>query len=85
MNYAVVFIHALNGCEDVSVSLYPNEESAKEHIRETYEEMCRSDAEHGWFDFAAKIADDGRSAKIMRDFGGLKDITELKIRTVFSD
>lgn len=81
MNYAVIFTYSFDG--EVAVYLFPNETSAEEFLRSSYEEELRIDKEENGWDAHGEISDDGWYAKITTVFDDHDDVTEFRIGNIY--
>ena len=81
MNYAVIFTYSFD--DETVVYLFENEESAKQFLKEAYEEELRIDTdENGWESYG-DIQEDGWYAVIHTRFNDHIDKTEFRIGTIY--
>lgn len=81
MNYAVIFTYSFDG--EVAVYLFPDEDSAKKFLRESYQEELRIDLEENGWDARGEISSDEWYAKITTVFDDHDDVTEFRIGNIY--
>lgn len=82
MNYAVIFTYSFDG--ETAVYLFPDEESAKQFLKDSFEEELRIDTEENEWGSAGYIDADGWYAQIRTHFEDHVDKTEMRIGCIYN-
>lgn len=80
--FAVVFTYSPDG--DTAVYLFPDEDTAKEFLRDNYKECLRSAKEECGTLVLGQISEDGWYAKVSALSQDAGEISEMRIGKVYS-